>query len=460
MSCDYGLKGKNVFMTGIAGSSMSGIAYILSDIGCVVSGSDRNLPADRSQFESRGIKVYDKHEASNIPANCDILVYTAAVDGSNPEVAEARRRGIEILSRAEFLGRVIDCFDTRIGVSGTHGKSTTSSMIATCMADNNKNYSYNVGCVIRADVDMPVSNGQDYFVFEACEYRDSFLNFRSDVAVILNVELEHLDYFNNLEQILTSFKKFANNISNGGSLVINMDDANTKAVADKVRPDIKVVTCSSTDSTADYFPVGVAYDEDACAAYTVYENGKPGAKIKLRIPGEHNVINSLCAVAAMRRAGLSWGEIVDGIAKFRGSGRRFDFKCNVGNIAIYDDYAHHPSEIRASINTAKKLKKPVCVIFQPHTFSRTKHLLKDEAAALSLADQVIMVDIYAAREVDPGDINSQMLSDLINRKGGNSTYMSSFADVQEYLKTVAHEEKTVITMGAGDVYKVADFFAK
>ncbi len=460
MSYDCGLRGKNIFMTGIAGSSMSGIAYILSDIGCVVSGSDRSLPADRSAYESRGITVYDKHEASNIPADCDMLVYTAAVDSTNPEIGEARRRGIEILSRAQFLGRVIDCFGTRIGVSGTHGKSTTSSMIATCMADSAKKYSYNVGCVIRSDVDMPVSAGQDYFVFEACEYRDSFLSFRSDVAVILNVELEHLDYFNNLEQILTSFHKFTNNIAQGGSLVINMDDLNTRLVADRIRPDIKLITCSSNDSTADYYPVNVEYDDDACASYTIYEGGKPAAKIRLRIPGEHNVINSLCACAAMRSAGLSWGEIVDGIAHFRGSGRRFDYKCNLGGLSIYDDYAHHPSEIRASINTAKRLNKPVCVVFQPHTFSRTKHLMKDEAAALSLADQVILVDIYAAREEDPGDVDSQMVSDLIIRRGGNSTYMPSFAEVQDYLKSISHQDMTVITMGAGDVYKIADFFAK
>ncbi len=460
MSYDNGLKGKNIYMTGIAGSSMSGIAFILSDIGCTVSGSDRSLPKDVASFESRGIKVYNNHAAENIPADCDILVYTAAVDSNNPEIIEARRRGIEILSRAEFLGRVIDCFGTRIGVAGTHGKSTTSSMIATCMADSAKQFSYNVGCIIRADVDMPVSAGEDYFVFEACEYRDSFLSFHSDVAVILNIELEHLDYFHNIDQILKSFGKFSDNLSQGGKLVINMDDRNTRLVADHVRPDVKVITCSATDATADYYPTNVEYDEDACASYTIHEQGKPAAKVRLRIPGDHNIINSLCACAAMRAAGLSWGEIVDGILHFHGSGRRFDYKCNLGNLAIYDDYAHHPSEIRASINTAKRLNKPVLVVFQPHTFSRTKHLMKDEAAALSLADQVILVDIYAAREEDPGDVNSQMVSDLISRRGGNSTYMASFEEVQEYMLSVANQEMTVITMGAGDVYKIADYFAK
>lgn len=460
MNNKYSLKGKNIFMTGIAGSSMSGIAFILSDIGCVVSGSDRNLPVNLAPFTSRNITVFHGHSADNLPDECDILVYTAAVDSTNPELSEAHRRGVEILSRAEFLGRVIDNFGTRIGVAGTHGKSTTSSMIATCMADSKRPFSYNVGCVIRSDLDMPVSNGQDYFVFEACEYRDSFLSFHSDVAVLLNVELEHLDYFDSLEQILSSFRKFANNISEGGSLVINMDDVNTRLVADKVRPDIRIIACSATDSTADYYSQNVEYDNDACASYTICENGKPAAKIKLRIPGEHNITNSLCAVAAMREAGLSWGEIVDGILRFRGSGRRFDFKCQVGGLAIYDDYAHHPSEIKASINTAKRLNKPVCVVFQPHTFSRTKHLLNDEAEALSLADQVVLVDIYAAREADPGDINSQMVSDMINKKGGTSTYMSSFAEVQRYLESIKDKDMTVITMGAGDVYKVADYFCK
>ncbi len=454
------LKEKNIFMTGIAGSSMSGLAFILRDLGCRVSGSDRNLPSDLTSFDSREIRVFGQHDASNIPADCDILVYTAAVDSRNPEIAEARRRGIEILSRAEFLGRLIDCFGKRIGVSGTHGKSTTSSMIATCMAGSGRKFSYNVGCTIRSDIRMPVSDGQDFFVFEACEYRDSFLNFRSDVAVILNVELEHLDYFNSIEQIIGSFTKFANNLSEGGTLVINIDDRNTRIVAENIRPDIRLVTCSTTDSTADYYPVGVEYDEDACASYTIYEGGKPAAKVRLRVPGEHNVINSLCACAAMRAAGLSWGEILDGIGQFRGSGRRFDYKGNLGNLAIYDDYAHHPSEIRASINTAKKLNKPVLVIFQPHTFSRTRHLMQDEAAALSLADEVILVDIYAAREADPGDVNSQMVSDLITRRGGNSRYMSSFADVEQYLQSIEDRNMTVLTMGAGDVYKIAEYFSK
>lgn len=428
---------------------MSGLAEILIKRGVKVSGSDMNHSSILDNLIADGAIVNYGHSAENI-TNPDLVVYTAAVRDDNPELVRAREMGIKTIDRAEMLGSIMKEFTKAIGVAGTHGKTTTTSMLSYILVENDTDPTITVG----GELDIIGGNirtgKSEYFLTEACEYTRSFLKFFPKFAIILNVDEDHLDYFKNIDDIIDAFSDFAALVPPDGTVVANADDPEClKAVENAVA---NVVTVGFS-ADADYRAENVTYHDDGTAEFDIVDKNGEVHHESLSVVGAHNVTNALAAYACADALGLDMDITISALSHFGGTKRRYEHKGGINGITVIDDYAHHPTEITATLTSAKKLKaNDVWCVFQPHTYTRTKALLHDFAKALSYADKVIVADIYAAREKDTGLVSSKDLTDLVD----GAIYMKEFSDIAKYVLENASKDDIVITMGAGDIYKVGE----
>lgn len=461
----------HVHFIGIGGISMSGLAHILIGRHFTVTGSDNNRSALTDELIKEGAKIAFTQTADNITDDMDVVVYTAAIADTNPELARVRECNIPLLTRAELLGQLMTNYSVAVNVAGTHGKTTTTSMLTQILLEADTDPTISVGGILPSIGGNVRVGKSDYFVTEACEYTNSFLSFKPTMNIILNVKADHLDFFKDLDDIRHSFKRFTELLPSDGTLVINSDIEDFGYFYKDT--DCEVIPVGSDYEKSFYSAADISSDSDGCCSYTLkvnnscdtrssYSDDAAGdVRITLSVPGIHNVYNSLAAVAAARRLGISTDDIVAGLKHFTGTDRRFQKKGTFDGVTVIDDYAHHPDEISATLTTAKSCDyKRVWCVFQPHTYSRTKALLPEFAQALSLADVVVLADIYAAREKDVFGISSKDLADAITALGKNCYYFHTFEEIEKFLQKNCINEDLLITMGAGDVYKIGEALVK
>ncbi len=449
---------KSVHFIGIGGISMSGLAEILKNLGYKLSGSDMKSSNITEKLEKDGIKIYIGHNENNI-GNCDLVVYTAAVKDNNPELVKARQLGITTIERAVLLGQIMKKYPFSLAISGTHGKTTTTSMVSMIMLEANLDPTIHIGGELDAIGGNTRIGSNKYFVTEACEYVESFLKFFPYLAIVLNIDADHLDYFKDIDHIKKAFLKFMALVPKEGYIVACVDDENVSSLLNNLSCNIVTYGINSVDAT--WTAQNISFDHSGCASYDLIKNNEKITSIQLKVPGIHNVSNSIAAAVACYTLGCDIKDIQKGLEAFTGTHRRFEIKGIVEDIKVVDDYAHHPSEIKATLKAAKSTNhSKIWCVFQPHTYTRTKLLLEDFSEAFSDADEVIVADIYSAREIDTGEIHSKVLSQKINEKSDNAVYKPDFENIVEYLKEKVSPGDLVITMGAGDVYKVGEMFLK
>ena len=445
-------KYKNIHMIGIGGVSMSGIAAILKNWGFTVTGSDWAKSETTDKLNSMGIKVTIGHNLEDVE-KADILVYSAAIKKDDPEMIKAHELNIPTIERADFLGELTRCYKDTITISGTHGKSTTTSMVSLCFLEALKDPSIQVGADIKQlNGNYKVGNSE-YFIIEACEYVESFLKFSPKSEVILNIDNDHLDYFKNFDNIKKAFIRYVKLLPKDGLLVVNGDDKNALDLPKFT--DANVLTYGITNKNTDFFAVNIVFDNNGFPEFDVYAKGEFYGRIKLSIPGMHNVLNALGCIALCDYYGIGLDSIKKALLSFTGAVRRFEFKGSVNGASVYDDYGHHPTEIIATAKALmnKKYNK-YWVVFQPHTYSRTKTLMDDFAKALLNFDNIIVLDIYAAREKNTYGITSEDLVEKINSLGKHALYIPDFNECVDYLKENVHENDIIITQGAGTVTEI------
>jgi UDP-N-acetylmuramate--alanine ligase len=447
-------KPEAIHFIGIGGISMSGLAEILIEEGFTVTGSDANESDLTRHLEAKGAKVAYGQRAENITDEIDVVVYTAAVHPDNPEFISAREKKLNILTRAELLGQMMKNYENAIAVSGTHGKTTTTSMITEVLLSADTDPTISVGGILNSISGNIRVGGPDLFVTEACEYTNSFLSFYPTTEVILNIEADHLDFFKDLKEIRHSFRLFAEKLPENGLLVINKDIDHMEDIIDGLP--CKVITFGK-DQESRYQAHNIRYDDLARASYELSVDGNVIDTITMGVSGEHNVYNSLAAAAVCSELGISLEMIKKGLKRFTGTNRRFEKKGEIAGVTIIDDYAHHPQEIRATLETAKHYPhKKLWVVFQPHTYTRTRAFLDEFADSLSLADEVILADIYAARETDNLGISSKDIVERIEKKGVKVHYIPSFEEIETFILQNCIHGDLLITMGAGDIVKVGE----
>lgn len=444
----------SVYFAGIGGISMSGLAEILADAGFTVSGSDRSPSALTEMLEAKGIKVFYGQRAENITSSLDCVVFTSAIGKDNPEYIAAHEKNIPCLTRAELLGQIMKNYGTPIAVSGTHGKTTTTSMLGEILLHAELDPTLSIGGILKTIGGNIRIGKSEYFVTEACEYTNSFLSFFPKIGVILNIEEDHLDFFKDLADIRRSFRKFAELLPEDGCLVINADIADCQKITQGLS--CRIVTFGS-GSNADYYPSDVTYDENGNPRFLLHGPKGSCTQTALQVPGIHNILNALAAAAVADLLSIESSRTAWALHNFTGTDRRFEYKGTVGGITVIDDYSHHPTEITAALQAAARYPhRTLWCVFQPHTYSRTKAFLKDFAKALTLADKVVLADIYAARETDTLGISSEILQKEIQALGQECYYFPSFDEIENFLLENCLKDDLLITMGAGDVVKIGE----
>ena len=448
----------HVHFIGIGGISMSGLAEILLKEHFTISGSDAKESALTKHLENMGATVFYPQKASNIIDGIDVVVYTAAIHDDNPEYAEAKRQNLPMLSRAELLGQLMTNYETPIAISGTHGKTTTTSMLSHILLEAETDPTISVGGILNAIGGNIRVGNSDIFVTEACEYTNSFLNFFPKISVILNVEEDHMDFFKDIHDIRNSFHKFSALLPEDGLLVVNKNIEELETITDGLV--CNVVTYSETQD-ADYSAANIEFDELGNASFDLIKYGTYVDRIMLSVVGNHNVSNALGVIAVADALEIPLEVIKKGILSFTGTVRRFQYKGERNGFTIIDDYAHHPTEIRATLTSAQNYPhKDIWCIFQPHTYTRTKAFFHEFAEALSLADHIILADIYAARETDTLGMTSEALAEELKKLGADAYYLPSFEAIENFvLEKVIHGD-VLITMGAGDVVNIGESLLK
>ncbi len=436
---------KNIHFVGIGGISMSSLSAITKTKGYAVTGSDRTKSAMTERLEKLGITVHYSHSEDNV-LDSDVIVYTAAVHPDNPELEKGRERGIPLITRGEYLGWLMSEYRCRIGVSGTHGKSTVTSMLTEIYLAGKYDPTVVSGAELSSIGGAYHLGSENYFIFEACEYCDSFLSFCPTTAVVTNLEYDHADYFKTMDQLRASFRQY---VGYGEAAVLNADD--DEAVALKDGYGGKTVFFSACGK-GDYNAENIVYS-GGCASFDLVYHGQKLCNIELTVPGVHNVYNALAAAASALTNGADINAVKAGLYAFGGAKRRFEYKGKTENGAeVYIDYAHHPSEIKVTLNAAKAFGKRVVTVFQPHTYSRTASLFDDFTASFCDSDITLFADIYAARETDTLGVSSELLAG----KTPNGVCLNTFENIAEYLKNNCGENDVVMILGAGDVIKIAD----
>lgn len=444
----------HVHFIGIGGISMSGLAEILLEKGFTISGSDSKESDLTDILTSKGATIFYGQKAENIIPGIQLVVYTAAIHEDNPEFAEAKAQQLPMLSRAQLLGQIMDNYEKSIAVAGTHGKTTTTSMISEILMAAKADPTISVGGILPSIGGNLRVGASSVFVSEACEYTNSFLNFRPKYSIILNVEAEHLDFFKDLDDIRHSFRKFAGNTLAHGATIINGEISNYEELTHNLPQEIITY---GFDSSFDFYATDVTYNEKACPTFTVMHHDKKVADIQLSVPGRHNASNALAAVALAVTMGLDTDAIVRGLDAFGGANRRFQYKGTVDGVTVIDDYAHHPTEIRATLSAAQNYPhQRLVLVFQPHTYSRTKAFLDDFADVLSMADVVVLADIFAAREKNTYGVSSKDILTRLKAKGTEAYYFPSFEEIEKFLLKKCVNGDLLITMGAGNVVEIGE----
>ena len=444
----------SIHFIGIGGISMSGLAEILLEEGFTITGSDSKESPLTDALEKKGIKVFYGQRASNILPDTKVVVYTAAIHPDNPEYKQAVSMGVPMLTRAELLGQIMENYNSSIAVAGTHGKTTTTSMISHIMMDADLDPTITVGGILPSIHGNIRVGGSEVFVAEACEYTNSFLNFYPKIGIILNMDADHLDFFKDIDDIRCSFHKFAQNIKKDGTLIINADTPEYKKAAEGL--ECSVVTYS-LEGNADYTAKDITWDKYGHPSFTACYQGRKIGSFYLKVPGIHNVSNALAAIAAARALNVPVETIVKGLGSFSGTDRRFQYKGETNGVTVIDDYAHHPTEIAATLSAAVNYPhKTLWCVFQPHTYTRTKALLPEFAEALTRADHVVLADIYAAREQNTIGISSEDLQKKIAELGTPCEYYPTFDEIENYLLSHLAPGDLLITMGAGDVVMIGE----
>ena len=443
---------KHIHLIGIGGISMSGIAEVLHNWGLMVTGSDCTKSKITDRLASHGIFISIGHN-TNLVEKADFVIYSAAIKQDDPEMLCAKAHNIPLVERADFVGFLTRIYDNTIGISGTHGKTTTTSMISLCFLEAGLDPSIQVGAILKDIGGNYRVGNSDYFILEACEYVESFLKFSPQSAVVTNIDNDHLDYFKTFDNIKKAFAKYVALLPKDGVLVTNADDPDCLDL--RKHTIALVITFGLRNDRANFVGRNIVYDKNGYPKFDVYKNNSYFGEFKLLVPGLHNVYNALACIAMCSNYGISKQLLKTVLAKFGGANRRFEYVGTFDNMDIYDDYAHHPSEIAATAKAMKnKAYRQSWVIFQPHTYSRTKELLSDFAEALLDFDNIIITDIYAAREQNTYGISSKDLVHKIGELGKNALYISSFDDIADYIKGHACPHDLIITMGAGTVYEV------
>lgn len=448
----------HIHFIGIGGISMSGLAEILIDKGFTVSGSDAKASSLTELLSQKGARIYYGQKAENLNDNIDLVVYTSAIHPDNPEFMAMKAMGLPSLTRAELLGQLMRNYEIPVAISGTHGKTTTTSMVSEILLEAGCDPTLSIGGILKTiDGNIRIGHGK-YFVTEACEYTNSFLSFFPKIGLILNVEEDHLDFFKDIYDILHSFHRFAALLPREGSLIINGEIPEIKTILEGI--DCNIITFGS-NASYDYHPEQIQYDEKGCAQFQLVRKNGSRESISLGVPGEHNIYNALASIALADLLSVDFPSVQKALSHFHGTDRRFEYKGAVNGTVIIDDYAHHPTEITATLNAALNYPhKTLWCVFQPHTFTRTKTFMKEFAAALSLSDKIILADIYPARETDNLGISSKTLQRELEALGKTCYYFPSFEEIENFLLKSCTPGDLLITMGAGDVVNIGENLLK
>ncbi|NME82337.1 UDP-N-acetylmuramate--L-alanine ligase [Clostridium sp. SM-530-WT-3G] len=446
-------KDKKIHFIGIGGISMSGLAAVLLNSGFKVSGSDSKNSPIVEKLRTEGAEIYIGHSRDNIK-DVDLVVYTAAIPSDNPEIMEAKEKNIQLMDRAEFLGHIMKGHKYNVAISGTHGKTTCTSMLShvTLAADLDPTI------LVGGELDIIDGNFRigksEYFLTEACEYKRSFLKFFPYVGVILNIDADHLDCYKDIDDIADTFEKFSKIIPNNGYLVGCGDDERVKKILDKA--ECNTISYGFNDGV-DVTAKNIKFNKMGCASFDVVKDGKTLFSLSLKVPGKHNVLNALASVCVSLIFNIDSQAIIAGLEKCKGAHKRFEYKGEKNGVTVIDDYAHHPTEIQATLNTAQKIEhNKVYCVFQPHTYTRTKSLFDEFANCFGNCDELILMDIYAAREKDTGLVSSDELGDAIRKTGVKCTNVHSHDEAVEYVKSKLTDGDLLLTVGAGDVVIVGE----
>lgn len=449
---------ERVHFIGIGGISMSGLAEILLDEGFAVSGSDAHSSELTERLEMKGADIFIGQKAENITPEIQVVVYTAAIHPDNPEFRAAELMGIPMLTRAQLMGQIMKNYQYAVGIAGTHGKTTTTSMVTEILLAADQDPTVSVGGILNSIGGNIRVGGSRLFVAEACEYTNSFLSFFPNMEIILNIEEDHLDFFRDIDEIRRSFRQFAALVPESGTVVISSDIHNWQEIVRGLP--CRVITFGKS-ADAGYQAANIVYDEYARPRFDLLVDGIKTERIQLGVPGEHNVYNALAAAAMCQALNIDMPYIQKGLAGFTGTNRRFEKKGEFNGVTVIDDYAHHPHEISATLSAAANYphRKLWCV-FQPHTYTRTKAFLDQFAEALSAADEVILADIYPARETDTLGVSSGDIARRIEALGVKAHYLGGFEEIEKFILKNCINGDLLITMGAGDIVKVGENLLK
>ena len=446
--------GAHIHFIGIGGISMSALAEILVKNAYTISGSDIRQSPLTDKLKTMGVSLLIGHSKENV-TGADLIVYTAAVKGDNPEMIAAKELGIMTIDRPTLLGAIMKDYKHAIAIAGTHGKTTTTSMVSSILMHADVDPTILVGEVLDSiDGNVRIGNST-YFVTEACEYCESFLKFHPYIGVILNIEADHLDYFKDLEHIITAFKKFTQLVPDNGYVVVCGDDPNGLKAVDGTKA--HVITYGTEGPHCDWKAANITFNENGFPGFDMIYKGNTLATVQLNVPGMHNVYNALAAAACAYVLKTDATSIANGLHAYKGARRRFEIKGKVHGVTIVSDYAHHPTEVKATLKAAVAFPhNKVWCVFQPHAYTRTHALINEFSEAFQDADRVIITDIYAAREKDDGKVHAKDLVNIMNNKDYPATYIADFKDIASYVKENAGEGDLVLTMGAGSIDQLSE----
>nr|WP_300003649.1 UDP-N-acetylmuramate--L-alanine ligase [Tissierella sp.] len=448
---------KHIHFIGIGGISMSGLAEILLSKGYEVTGTDAKDSSTITRLRNLGARVFLEHDTKNI-IGADLIVYTDAISQDNIELDAAKKSGIATTDRASFLGALMKNYTYSIAVSGTHGKTTTTSMLASITNHGNLQPTVLLGGQLD-DIGGNVKiDSDEYILTEACEYKANILKYFPTMAIILNIDEDHLDYFKNIDHIVDTFAGYSKNLSKDDYLLANIDDPHMGKVIEAT--DANVITFG-IEKEADYRAEDIVFSKEGYPTFNLNIKGKGKFPVTLKIMGAHNIYNAVASMAAADTYKVPLEDFLKYMNLYSGVHRRLEYKGSFKGVDVLDDYAHHPTEIKATLEAINnKSAGDVYCVFQPHTFTRTKALLESFSDSFKLADKVIITDIYAAREADTGEIHSRDLSDKISAKGVDSIYLSTFKEIEDYLNIKTKSGDVIITMGAGNVYLIGESLLK
>jgi UDP-N-acetylmuramate--alanine ligase len=442
---------------GAGGIGMSGLAQLLMKNNAIVAGSDQ-MPSEVVDSLCRaGADIKVGHRAENLSTETDAIVISAAIKDNNPELKEARERGYRVYKYAEMLGELMDHYEG-IAISGTHGKSTTSGWLTFLFKQAGIDTNFIIGAKInQLDSSSGVADSK-YFVAEACEYDRSFLNLKPKIACILNIEQDHLDYYEDEDEIVKTFGEFALGTKAGGTLIANGQDPNVTRILKRIGKKLPYETFG-LENNCNFYAENIALN-DGLYAFDVYYNNQLLGATRISLPGKHNIMNALAVIAMAIKLGLEPERVLELLPGFTGIDRRLMLKGQINGITVLDDYAHHPTEIRASLAAIRQKYqlKHIWCIFQPHQYSRTRFLLDDFAESFKLADITIVPEIYFVRDSQETkkEVNAQILVEKMLDNGTNAVFIETFEAICDYLKRNVSPGELVVTMGAGDIWKVAD----